>query len=130
MGWPYKFITLSDEEKHLRRLSLESHARIAHWSAFAPALLYLVLRLVGRVRRMRARRRGGRYAGVPGSPAVKARRLSPLGELERNWDSIAWWLGGDVEAFGARWGQRDEWLLGGAWMAWLLVLCVQGTGQG
>lgn len=43
---------------------------------------------------------------------------------------IKWWLGEDVWLMGSHWGQRDEWILGIAWTAWLLALSIHGTGKG
>ena len=133
MAWPYEFITLTDEEKHLRRLSLDQYASLAHWSAFAPIPLILLLQLAKRVVRVisrRARDDGGEYQQVPGSPLAKARHMAASGELAARWRRFIWWMGDDIFFFGEHRGQRDEWVLGAVWMAWLLALCVVGTGRG
>ncbi|KAF7555840.1 hypothetical protein G7046_g6464 [Stylonectria norvegica] len=128
MGWPYAFVDLTEDEKLLRRDALDHYARVAHYSALAPALAFLLLRLGARVTRAR-RDNAAQYQAVPGSPAVKARRVSWAALLERRWRAWAWWLGEDVYFLGAHWGHRDEWIMGLAWMGWLLVLCVVGTGK-
>ncbi|KAL6852715.1 hypothetical protein ACO1O0_007263 [Amphichorda felina] len=125
MGWPYQFITLSDEEKELRHQSLAFYAAVAHLSAFAPALIYLLARLVQNVRERLVSKDGG-YQEVPGSPALKSQRVS--GGASR-WARLGWWMGDDVYVMGRHWGQRDEWIAGISWTAWMLVLCVRGTGQ-
>ncbi|KAF4463957.1 ferric reductase [Fusarium albosuccineum] len=125
MGWPYEFLTLNDEEKHQRRLALDYYANIAHLSAFAPAVVFVIARLVARVRRARR----GQYSEVPNSPAVKARRERWLSKVLGKWPAAQWWLGEHVYFRGSHWGQRDEWILGIAWTLWMLVLCVRGTGK-
>ncbi|KAF4340458.1 ferric cupric reductase transmembrane component 2 [Fusarium beomiforme] len=125
MGWPYEFLTLTEEEKHQRRLSLDHYACIAHISAFAPAILFLIVRLVNRVRKGR----NSGYRQVPGSPGVKANRQRWISRLLEKGPMVQWWLGEDVYFIGSHWGQRDEWILGIAWTLWLLVLSVHGTGK-
>ncbi|EXA52431.1 hypothetical protein FOVG_00723 [Fusarium oxysporum f. sp. pisi HDV247] len=125
MGWPYEFLTLTDEEKHQRRLSLDYYAYIAHLSAFVPALLFLVIRLINRVRKGR----NSGYLQVPGSPGVKANRQRWISRVMEKGPIVQWWLGEDVVFMGRHWGQRDEWVLGTAWAVWLLVLSVRGTGK-
>lgn len=126
MGWPYEFLTLTDEEKHQRRLSLDYYAYIAHLSAFVPALLFLVVRFINRVRKGR----NSGYLQVPGSPGVKANRQRWISRVMEKGPIVKWWLGEDVVLMGSHWGQRDEWVLGTAWTVWLLVLSVRGTGKG
>ncbi|SPJ81658.1 related to ferric reductase [Fusarium torulosum] len=125
MGWPYEFLTLSDEEKHQRRLSLDYYAWIAHLSAFTPALLFVIARFINRIRR------GGSsgYSQVPGSPGVKANRQRWISRVMGKGPMVQWWLGEDVWFLGSHWGQRDEWILGVAWTVWLLVLSIHGTGK-
>ncbi|KAF5660735.1 ferric cupric reductase transmembrane component 2 [Fusarium heterosporum] len=125
MGWPYEFLALTDEEKHQRRLSLDYYAYIAHLSAFAPALLFVLARLINRVRRGR----NSGYSQVPGSPGVKANRQRWISRLMSKGPMAQWWLGEDVYFWGTYWGQRDEWVLGVVWTVWLLVLSVLGTGK-
>lgn len=126
MGWPYEFITLTDEEKHQRRISLEYYAHVAFLSAFIPCLISVSAQLIARARRARR----GQYSEVPGSPGAKASRQRWAARMAGRWSAAQWWLGGDVCLLGSRWGQRDEWVLGVAWTLWLLILCVRGTGKG
>lgn len=135
MDWPYHFLTLSKEDVLVRRQTIDRYARIAHYSALAPAVTLILLRLVLQAVRLLTRlgRDGGHrghYSHVPGSPTVKAKRSSGLGMLAARWRALQWWLGGDLVLGGVSWGQRDEWVLGLAWTSWLLVLCVLETGQG
>ncbi|KPM36968.1 hypothetical protein AK830_g9604, partial [Neonectria ditissima] len=75
------------------------------------------------------RSRRGSYREVPSSPALKARGRPWFADVVRRWARVRWWLGDDVFLLGAHWGRRDEWVGGAAWMAWLLVCCVRGTGD-
>lgn len=141
MGWPYGFPALTEEDKLLRREALDLYACIAHYSALAPALVFLVYRFSRHVihviqeahagRASAATSQQGRYALVPGSPTVKAQHQQGMaGKLTRQWRKTTWRLGDDVYLAGSHWGQWDEWLLGVLWTAWLLVLSVKGTGNG
>lgn len=133
MVFGYGFPSLTHEDKLLRRQSLDLYACIAHYSALAPAILYLVYRIFRRVAsqiKPGQSSEQGRYAAVPPSPIVKAQRLDSSGRLAVQWRKIVWWLGDDVYFGRSHWGQRDEWVLGAAWTIWLLVLCVKGTGNG
>lgn len=135
MSWPYHFLTLSKEDVLVRRHTIDHYARIALFSALAPAIIAILVRLVLRAARplLRLGRDGGgrgRYSHIPGSPTVKAQRSSGLGALAARWRALMWWLGDDVVLGGVIWGQRDEWVLGLLWTSWLLVLCVLGTGEG
>ncbi|KFH41859.1 metalloreductase-like protein [Hapsidospora chrysogenum ATCC 11550] len=135
LGWPYEFLTLSDEDKELRRQSLAFYAGIAHLSALLPVLVLPLIRLIHHRAAGSNNRRGG-YEAVPGSPAVKARRESGGGGdgglVTGQWRTRLawWWMGDDVRFLGRhRLGQRDEWIVGVVWATWLLVLSVLGTGR-
>lgn len=133
MGWPYEFTGLTTEQKHLRREALDRYAAIAHFSAFAPAAVFLLVRLARYALRFRpgfAADGHGEYQEVPRSPVVKARRLGVPGGLGARWRMLCWWMADDVYFAGAHWGRRDDWIFGLSWAAWLLALCVVGTGTG
>lgn len=139
MGWPYHFLTLSPEQVLLRRHTIDHYASVAHYSALAPAVVFIILRLVRRAARPIRRLGGfgddddddrGQYAHVPGTPTLKAQHNSAFGTLAARWRAVWWWFGDDVVVLGVSWGQRDEWVLGLGWLCWLLVLCVLGTGEG
>lgn len=132
--WPYEFITLNDEEKHLRRESLAYHAAIAHYSLIAPLAALLLLKLVrigvSRVYPGVGGGGGGAYQRVPSSPTIKAHRDGVAAGLLVRWNKLVWWVSDDVLVFGQVWGQRDQWIFGSVWMLWLLTLSVVGTGKG
>lgn len=140
MGWPYGFPDLSSDEKLLRRQTLDLYACIAHYSALAPLLLFLFYRLGRRLAAAAApyfssappdfASRGTYDQVPPHSPLAKARRRGDSGSLSARWRRLSWWLRGDVLLCGSHCGQRDEWLLGISYMAWLLVLSIKDTGTG
>ncbi|PNY29580.1 metalloreductase AIM14 [Tolypocladium capitatum] len=139
MGWPFAFASLSHEEVLRRRQTLDLYACAAHYSALAPALLFLVFRLARRAAVGSGSGPGshgqGQYEPVPRSPvlrspvAAKARCRAAPGSVAARWRRLRWWLHDDVYVGGAHWGRRDEWILGLAWTAWLLALCVLDTGK-
>ncbi|KAG8409755.1 hypothetical protein J3458_018836 [Metarhizium acridum] len=132
MAWPYGFPSLTHEEKLLRRQTLDLYACIAHYSALAPALIYLLYRLLKRVAYQvepGSLSEQARYNLVPSSPTVKAQLQRPSGRFASQWRKVAWWFSDDVYFLGLCWGQRDEWVLGAIWTAWLLVLSIKGTGN-
>lgn len=136
MGWPYEIRPLSKEEVLLRRQALDWYACVAHYSALAPAVVFLLYRIVrhlaARIGRGSASSSGkqARYTAVPASPVAKAHQQTSSGKLDTRWRQVAWWLGDDLYFAGAHWGQRDEWLLAALWTAWLFLLSVAGTGTG
>ncbi|XP_044717228.1 ferric reductase like transmembrane component domain-containing protein [Hirsutella rhossiliensis] len=132
MGWPYDLsLSLSDDDKLVRRQTIDFYACVAHYSAIAPVLALLLLRLVRRAAASgRDPRDGhGRYDEVPPSPLAKAHRRHPSGSLAARCRRLQWWMHDDVNLGGMYWGQRHEWILGLAWASWLLVLCVRDTGK-
>ncbi|CAN8105033.1 unnamed protein product [Discula destructiva] len=128
MGWPWKFVSLTQAEALERRHALDRYAGYAQISAFGPIFLVLVYRLARwAINNFDARR--AVYSPVPESPARKARRNSGLGAWEARYRLLKWWLGDDVVIFGQSWGRRDEWLFGLGWGAWMLALSVLETGD-
>ncbi|KAL0939529.1 ferric reductase like transmembrane component [Colletotrichum truncatum] len=127
MGWPYKFLDLSREEVQLRRQTLDRYGSYAQFSALTPIILALLFRLFSYLqRRWQA---SAAYDAVPDSPDLKRRRQSWVGNLDANIRKGKWWLGDDVYFMGQHWGQKDQWVFGVAWFAWLLVLSVLETGE-
>ncbi|KAL2268378.1 hypothetical protein VTJ83DRAFT_3224 [Remersonia thermophila] len=128
MAWPnYHFVDLNKAEKQVRRAAINRYALYAQLSALVPIAIIVAYRLVRRA--AASRRSRGDYAAVPSSPVLKQRRDSGLGSWASRARSLRWWLGEDVVVLDTVLGQRDQWLIGLAWTAWLLVLCVLETGD-
>ncbi|ROV93532.1 hypothetical protein VSDG_06828 [Cytospora chrysosperma] len=128
MGWPWKFVNLDDEAKHLRRQTLDRYAGYAQLSAFAPIMLFLVFRLfLWTLKTIGARR--GSYDAIPASPSRKILRQSPFGTWEARLQRLQWWLEDDAIFLGQSWGRKDEWAFGLAWGSWMMLLSVLETGD-
>ncbi|KAK4032273.1 Ferric/cupric reductase transmembrane component 2 [Parachaetomium inaequale] len=128
MAWPdYHFLDLSTAEKQVRRQTLDKYALYAQLSALVPVAVVLLCRLWKRA--LSSRGSKGHYAAVPSSPVLKDRRNSNAGTWSSRSRTAQWWLGEDVVAAGMVLGQRDQWLVGILWAAWLLFLCVLETGE-
>ncbi|KAI1333814.1 ferric reductase like transmembrane component [Xylariaceae sp. FL0016] len=128
MGWPYHFLSLSDDEIVARRQSLDLHARYGLLSALVPlaiALLYQASLLVA----TRVTPKRGAYAAVPDSPRLKEKRLTVAGSWSITWRRTIWWLGDDIVFWGLNWGQWDQMIVAVTWTSWLVFLCVVGTGD-
>jgi hypothetical protein len=158
MGWPYRLLSLNSEQKQLRRETINWYAAIAHLSSFLfPLIIFAVRLATTRLLRILSGTSGGvastthaavpthehdgdddsetdeygqYHADIPGSPGAKADRGTLPGALTARWRRFVWIMGEDVWVSGMHFGQKDQWLLGGVWMAWLLALCFVGTGQG
>lgn len=130
MVWPYRFVTLDDEQKYQRRVALDTYANIAQTSALTVLLVvqvyFLGIWLSTRISKRRS------TDGIS-SPRIKEERLGHWSG-PGGWHTIArrakWWFGARVEVGGAFLGSRGQVLLAAGWLAWLLLLCVPDTGEG
>jgi hypothetical protein len=129
MTWPYHFLDLTTEEKHARNQTLNRYATFVQLSALAPVAGYLVYLAVTWAAEISKRGRGS-YDAVPSSPSLKTRRQSNVGTWDAGIRKWVWWLSDDVVLFGQVWGQRDQWIFGTLWAAWMLTLCFPETGHG
>ncbi|CAK7272854.1 hypothetical protein SEPCBS57363_005356 [Sporothrix epigloea] len=144
MAWPWKFMDLSPDERHARRLVLDRYGHYGALFSASPVLIMLLVRIVQWAvalnRTLLIRRgfpsrvgnfpmSGSVYNVIPDSPSLKLRRLTARGSWEKWLRRAKWWLSDDVVVFGQRLGQRDLWVGGALWMAVLLLLCVVETGR-
>jgi hypothetical protein len=58
---------------------------------------------------------------------LKQSRASTAGSFARNWRSTVWWLDCEIVT---GWPSRGQLIAAGAWVSWLLFLCVHNTGEG
>jgi hypothetical protein len=124
MAWPYRFVTLDDDQVKARRIALDRAGLVAHLSVLVPLVLLLVVRLGRWLVRKSVKTD---YDAVPGSPIRKAARLERGVKVSKAWGRVSWWLNEEVWA---GWGERKFWIAGLVWWSWLIVLCVVGTGDG
>jgi hypothetical protein len=124
MAWPYHFVDLDKDQRHLRRDLLDRYGAYAQLSAFVPLLVYQLYRLG--VWATSGRERSQKYSSVPSSPSLKNSRLS-AGVLRKQWRHIMWWLEDELYV---GWGLKGHWIVGVLWAAWLMFLSVHKTGDG
>ncbi|TLS24427.1 hypothetical protein PpBr36_08216 [Pyricularia pennisetigena] len=133
MGWPWRFVDLDEEARALRRETLDRYAAYSQLSVLIPVLGFVGFQLARRAYRYVSASTFGRSAAysslpaAPNSPSIKSRRLTPSGALEIRLGAVKWWLGDEVFFLGKYRGERDVWVFGGLWTAWLLLLCMLGT---
>lgn len=130
MGWPYHFVTLDEEQKHRRRVTLDIYANIAQTSILTALLViqvyFLAVWLTARLNKQFV-------TDGTSSPRIKEERLGYRNGV-RGWQvnakKLKWWFGERVEIAGAYLGSRGQVILALGWLTWLLVLCVPDTGDG
>ncbi|KAK3357853.1 ferric reductase like transmembrane component [Lasiosphaeria hispida] len=118
MAWPYQFIHGDATVRHARRVLLDRYALYAQVS---PWVLILVVALV-RLARYAISRWTTRSTTKPPQSTATPWVVAKL-------NRVSWWLGDPVEFAGWNLGCRDRLIFGGVWMAWLLFLCVNETGN-
>lgn len=102
-SWPYHFVSLSEEQKHLRRELLNLRGAYAQWSILA---VIAALRLY----------QSWALAASKGGSAPALRR-----GIVSSWDRplVAGWI-----------ETRRQYLVCGLWLVWLLSLSVWRSGDG
>ena len=130
MSWPYHFVTLNDEQKHQRRIALDTYANIAQSSILTVLLVIQACFLASWLAT-----RWSKQSGADGdsSPRIKQERLGHWNGA-RGWlatvKKLRWWFGESVEVAGAYLGTRGQVALAAGWLTWLLVLCFPDTVDG
>ena len=126
MGLFWRFVTLDTAQSARRRELLDIYGQVAQFSALIPLLAFptiLALRLILK-----------KVEGFVG-PAEKEHQSPQVLRFPKTfknpssnwWGRVQWAL--DEEVLDG-WGARREWLVGGLWTLWLLVLAVKDTGDG
>jgi hypothetical protein len=126
----YHFVSLDDDQKHVRRLALDKFACIAQISDLIPLISLQCIFLTSFLRRRWIERQ---YARCPKSPNLKNEKHddnSGFKDVEIRLRKFQWWLGEAVDVAGTSYGTRGQLLLTGCWTAWLLLLCFVETGDG
>lgn len=133
MAWPYQFIHGDAALRQTRRALLDRYALYAQVSLWALILLALLARLTQYVVQrstVTAPYRGPVYAAVPASPTAKPRERAATAWISVRLRRALWWLSDTVQLSGWSLGRRDVLIVGGAWAVWLLLLCVNNSGNG
>ena len=127
MGWPYHFIDLTDDQKHIRRELLDKYAWIAQLSVFLPLL---AIQTVSFLSWLSGRSEDGAMPGSPRHKETQSGSQARIAKAKRLRRKLGWWLGEPLEMAGSYLGLREEVLVAGGWFGWLLVLCFPQTGEG
>ena len=129
MAFGYSFLlTLDESQRQQRRQLLTYYATVAQISFLA---VLVTIRIYFALSWLEHKWLSGGQDARPGSPYVKHMRLASStswsARTRRYWQRWRWWFG---EPISMGWGTTGEWLTGGVWMAWLLLLSCVHTAPG
>ncbi|KAL9610686.1 MAG: hypothetical protein Q9167_004634 [Letrouitia subvulpina] len=128
----YHFVSLDQEQLLRRRELLDGYGQFAQLSALVPLFTIILLRFfifleekysfsdLRKSRKEHASPVVTRFAET----AAAARKQ---GWSEVVWGRVQWWLDDEVVS---GWGTWREWVVGGSWAVWLMVLAMRDTGDG
>lgn len=126
MGFPYHFVSLTDEQTSRRRQLLDGYGQFAQLSVLLVPLLYqlcLGMRLlISRVWPFKPSQAVKEHQ----SPVISRFKQPAAGYSTNVLARVRWFL--DEEALEG-WETRQEWLITGLWAVWLLVLVFRDTGD-
>lgn len=129
MGWPYKFVDLTDAQKEHRRILLDDYGLIAQASAGA-VLISIQLIFLAQWIQQRNKPHGHE---VPSSPSAKHHQRNGrlnIQRIQQWWWRLTWWAGDSMNIFGIVPGTNGQVLGAAIWTIWLLFLCFAETGNG
>lgn len=129
MGWPYKFVDLTDAQKVHRRTLLDDYGLIAQASAGAVLLVIQLFFLAQWIRQ----RKHPQGLEEPSSPSAKHHQKSGRLNIQaiEQWSRrLAWWLGDPTRVFRVDVGTKGQVLVATTWTVWLLLLSFAETGDG
>ena len=126
MGFPYHFVSLTDEQNSRRRQLLDGYGQFAQLSVL---LLPLVYQLCLGMRLLISRLwpfNPSKAVKEHQSPVISRFKKPATGYSTNVFARIRWFL--DEEVLEG-WETRQEWLITGLWAIWLLVLVFRDTGD-
>ena len=122
--------TLTDDEIAHRRELLGWYPLVAQASVL---LVLAAIQLVFVGSQWAKKWTDGDQEHPPSSPFLKYQRSttksSRIGKARESARLWSWWLGERVELLGTDLGSTGQWVFGGLWMAWMLVLSFRETGD-
>lgn len=127
----YRFVDLTEDEKHLRRERLDRYGQLAQLSVLVPLLVIQIFFLASWLKRKFSRQDGLEQA--PSSLYAKqihVKQSFGVKDVARRWRTFLWWCGDSVWLAGFPFGTNGEVLGGAVWMLWLLTLSFLQTGDG
>ncbi|KAF2757943.1 hypothetical protein EJ05DRAFT_510806 [Pseudovirgaria hyperparasitica] len=123
MAFGYEFVDLSDEQKHARRVALDTNGAYLQLSVlFVLLTIYASAWMTWLVERYTPR-----DDGPPKSPFQRANNQTQKGVFGHTrllWKRVLWWSGGPLMR---GWGTRGQWVCGSLWSLWMLYLCLRNT---
>ena len=126
MGFPYHFVSLTDEQNSHRRQLLDGYGQFAQLSVLLLPLIYQIclgLRLlISRIWPFKPSQAVKEHQ----SPVISRFKQPATGYSTNVLARIRWFL--DEEVLDG-WNTRQEWLITGLWAIWLLVLVFRDTGD-
>ena len=126
MGFPYHFVSLTDEQTSHRRQLLDGYGQFAQLSVL---LLPLVYQLCLGMRLLITRLwpfNPSQAVKEHQSPVISRFKQPATGYSTNVLTRIRWFLDEEVAE---GWNTRQEWLITGLWAIWLLVLVFRDTGD-
>ncbi|KAL9100502.1 MAG: hypothetical protein Q9163_004125 [Psora crenata] len=128
MGFPYRFLSLDEDQNRRRRYLLDNYGQFAQLSIL---LLPLIYQLTVGIRLLLFRsllqwKAGYQLVKDDHPSPVASRRVKGNAAVPSTWTwrRIAWILDEEIVP---GWGTRWEWLMTGCWTAWLLLLVIKDT---
>ena len=130
MAWPYRFTSPDAEQLAQRRISLDSYANAAQYSAIILilsiklfAILHSYLDASRHSTRDEVKQRWEHDKGLQAESTSEKLIQSFLDFTRKS----SWWLDDEIIE---GWGTRREAVLASIWATWLAFLAVNGTGDG
>lgn len=124
----YRFVDLTDEQRHERRELLDYYGLLAQVSVLVPLLVIQVFFLASWLKRKIAPQCG--FDQAPSSPYAKRSHAEQRFQVSKRWRIFLWWCGDSVHVAGVHVGTKGELLGAASWTAWLLLLSFLQTGDG
>ncbi|KAM0794222.1 ferric reductase like transmembrane component-domain-containing protein [Usnea florida] len=126
MGFPYHFVSLTDEQNSHRRQLLDGYGQFAQLSVLLLPLVYQICLgtrlLISRIWPFKPSQAVKEHQ----SPVVSRFKQPATGYSTNVLARVRWFLDEEVRE---GWNTRQEWLITGLWAIWLLVLVFRDTGD-
>lgn len=128
----YHFVSSNQDQLQRRRELLDGYGQFAQLSALVPLFTIILLRVFLFLEEKYRFSNLGKSRKEHASPVVSrfADTVAAANKRERSevlWGRVQWWLDDEVVS---GWGTWREWVVGGSWAVWLMVLAMRDTGDG
>lgn len=128
----YHFVSPNQEQLQRRRELLDGYGQFAQLSALVPLFAIFLLRVFLFLEEKYTFAELGKSRKEHASPVVSRFAETVAATHKRGWSEVVWarvqwWLDDEVVS---GWGTWREWVVGGSWAVWLMVLAMRDTGDG